>query len=143
MKQILSPQSLESLKTHTGNQEQPMILTLKVLQRRLLHHLTGQQSLKVEQHHLQEEMGGTTMVNKIRQFLSKEQKLKSAFHAIHVDMSMIENQNKALQQNMNEWIMHLNRENKELKEQVKLLEAKLDKLASVVDRRQLSLLEGI
>ena len=77
----------------------------------------------------------------IKDFLSRDARLKAAFQAIHTDMSVLNENNEALKRSSSEWIHFLDRENRYLQNRVDELEAKLSKLTTQVENDRLRLLD--
>lgn len=76
-------------------------------------------------------------IDSLKQIFSREARLKAAFRAIHSDMSAMDADSKALKTNVNEWIVHLDRENRHLKEEVVELKARLGRLQSFIERKDI------
>ncbi len=60
----------------------------------------------------------------IKNFFGKEARLKDAFMAVKVDMDDLDMKQDAFKDSANEWIIHLNQENRELKARLGQLEQK-------------------
>ena len=77
-------------------------------------------------------------INKVKNFISSN-KLKKAFQAVKYDMESMEENHNALKQSVNEWIVFLDEENRQLKSRVIYLENKVDDL----EEEKLSVLRNI
>ncbi|MFH1063687.1 MAG: hypothetical protein V1729_01255 [Candidatus Woesearchaeota archaeon] len=62
----------------------------------------------------------------IKDFFGNEAKLKNAFMAVKADMDCLEMTQDVFKDSANEWIMHLDMENKALKARLEQLEQKMD-----------------
>ena len=70
--------------------------------------------------------------------LTKEQRLKAAFNAVHEDLSQQRQEHAALKHNMNGWILHLQQENSILRQE--LLDMK-QKMSFLVEKKRLKVLD--
>ncbi|MBU2561215.1 MAG: hypothetical protein KKD17_02875 [Nanoarchaeota archaeon] len=72
-----------------------------------------------------------------------DKKLKLAFRTIKTDMELIQENHNALKGSVNEWVIFLDQENRDLKMRVRELEKKLDALENSLDEKELAMLRGL
>ncbi|MBN1543914.1 hypothetical protein JW898_00450 [Candidatus Woesearchaeota archaeon] len=75
--------------------------------------------------------------------LFDDRKLKMAFAAVKTDMDVLEEKNGALKSSVNEWVIFLDQENRDLKMRVRELEKKLDVIEDSFDEKELTMLRSI
>ncbi len=80
---------------------------------------------------------------RMKQLLSKEQRLKAAFGAIHADMRDLQHDHKSLKLSTNDWIVYLDNQNRQLKQRVLELEEKMASMSASVDSNRLSMLKEL
>jgi len=70
-------------------------------------------------------------------------KLKSAFRAVKADMDELDCNQDSLKNSVNDWVIFLDRENRQLKMRVKHLENRLSTTESIAEERKLKILREI
>lgn len=78
------------------------------------------------------------IIEKFKEHLSKEERLKAAFHAIQSDIKQMDQKHDALKQSMNDWVLHLQNENQLLKQKLLDMERRFNRK---LDDRRLKVLE--
>ena len=71
------------------------------------------------------------LIKEMKWIFSDNDKLKAAFHAIKVDMELMDENHDSLKKSTNDWIIFLDAENRALKSQVLELENRLEMLESI------------
>jgi hypothetical protein len=82
------------------------------------------------------------MFGKMKMF-SDERRLKAAFAAIKTDMESSAENHEELKQSVNDWIVFLDKENRDLKMRVRDLERKLEAFGDSLDEKELSVLRTV
>jgi len=82
------------------------------------------------------------MFGKMKMF-SDDKRLKAAFVAIKTDMESSAEKHEELKQSVNDWIVFLDKENRDLKMRVRDLEKKFETLEDNLDERKLSVLRTV
>jgi hypothetical protein len=87
------------------------------------------------------------MFGKIKKMFSdercKERRMKAAFHAVKVDMDLIAGKSDELKQSVNDWIIFLDKENRDLKMRVRELEKRLESFEDASDEHRLAILKSV
>ncbi len=73
----------------------------------------------------------------------QNKRLKAAFQAVRYDMESIEENHAALKDSVNEWVIFLDEENRDLKRRVRELERKLDSMEIRREDDQLAFLKSM
>jgi hypothetical protein len=83
------------------------------------------------------------MFGMIRKMFSDEKHMKAAFHAVKVDMDSQAENHEELKKSVNEWVIFLDKENRDLKMRVQELEKKLETLEGNLEEKKLSVLRAV